>query len=70
MRGDDDTLTRNDLAQVLDTLVAMRSDLSKTLKDGESIPDIVKMRMEWADSELDCSIRALKLFLRGPGSPL
>ena len=58
MRGDDDTLVRNelvrnDLGQVLDRLVAMRSDLSKTLEDGEGIPDIVKMRMKWADSELD-----------------
>lgn len=65
----DDTFVRSDLGHVLDTLVAMRWDLGKALNDGEDIPEMVKTRMMWADSELDLATTALKVYLGGRGLP-
>ena len=65
----DDTFLRSDLGHVLDTLVAMRWELSKALHDGEEIPEMVKARIKWADSELDLATTALKMYLGGRGLP-
>ena len=69
MGDDEETSARNDLGQVLDTLVAMRADLAKTVNGCEDIPEIVKTHMKWADGELELAIASLKMFLGGRGLP-